>query len=503
MRLNQWVFLIVFWGLFSSFSHAVKNRLSDEEEAEVRAGVRAGNFEELFEKVLSGKADELAKRKCYFAFEQVLWKGVRGEASIPFDRDRLEDVPKEIRKAPQVKVGPERPFNTLEKPLQTLRLMYDCYAAATLPVEKIEKHPSADGYPGKVVKNARSKKETLNINIGTFEDIISTGLYAPAGKPIRITVPRGVLTKEGSLIQIGDLKQRTKVHKFTQLHRAPYIVRRYDIDSTRITIVSAFGGLIYIRPKLPDNIQVKENEYVCSDGTLLTDEPPPVKKKMVKVTIEGAVRAPYYRYGVNSSGRKRVETSKYPAPIGEFGSDRFIYTMPAKDIKGIDDLDEVIEICNDMYDALGDLTGRPNPPPHTYRACVELNLNGGALYAGQPLTMSRAWVENLDKEVIGWGLAHETGHMHQKKAWTYQNGVEITVNIIAYYAIEKCIEKWGDRVPADMRMNDKWRDSSTKNGYRAPKISVAGLKPAGVSANCWPSTSTFGRSLAGSPIIRN
>ncbi|MCU0858352.1 MAG: M60 family metallopeptidase [Pontiellaceae bacterium] len=421
------------------------------------------DFWKYYERIKSGETNETLLRKCYAAFDRLLWKQVRLDDEIPPIPPALAaKIPQEILGANQVEVGPDRPFNTFEDPFVTLRLMLDCRMAASVPVDELLKHPSADGYPGKIEQGAKRLTETLQIDFGGYQDMISTGLFAPAGESVTITVPEGFADK-GCVLQIGSLKQKTQVYKFRELHRAPYIVRRYPVDRPMITVVSAFGGLIYLRPKLPGNIDVQKNEYINPDGTFWTDSPVPFEKHIVPVTIAGAVQAPFYLHGVHTKDEWRKTISRYPAPEGEFGSDRFIYTMRTSQLRQIPDLDEVIELHNDMYDFMGDLTGRPNPPPHTFRAIVEQDLNVGFLYAGQPITMNNQWLDYLRNKKVSFGVAHETGHMHQMRVWTYQNGGEITVNIMACYVFEKIGEKWGDDAVSDNqeRISDEWIKTST------------------------------------------
>ncbi|NWT90239.1 TCAF2 factor, partial [Lanius ludovicianus] len=98
----------------------------------------------------------------------------------------------------------------------------------------------------------------------------STGLYLPEGHTAVITCPHQVVGA-GLKVQVGchtdDLSQAK------ELKRAPVVVRTCDIASQKQSISCLWGGLIYI---------------VVPAKSVLGNVP---------ITVEGAVRAPFFKFG--------------------------------------------------------------------------------------------------------------------------------------------------------------------------------------------------------------
>ncbi|MFK5924109.1 MAG: M60 family metallopeptidase [Verrucomicrobiota bacterium] len=449
IKLVVTIFAVLFPALL--IGSPITRRIPDQQWLQVRGKVTKEDFADLFKKVAAGNADELTVRRCIYAFDKLLWENsgyVKESKWLPqpevIHDAKLElKVPDRIRNAPQVVVGRDHPLQVLEDPLVTMRLMYDCRVDASLPVSQLAKRPAADGYPGIIAAGVKTVTRTLNLNLGSYQDIISTGLFAPAGKIVTVTVPEELVAKH-YVIQIGHLKQGTPVAKFKTILRAPNLIRKYKISATKTQVASAYGGIIYLLPKPSKNLDVYYNEYVNSDGTYLTDEAAPFEDHIIPVTMEGVVQAPLYLTDRHKPSQLK-EILSYPAPTAEIGNERMIITLSSEDLRKHSDIDLAIAVYSDMCDFQGELTGRPVPPPHAYRIVVEPDVAVGGAYAGQPLILNEGWLKYFyASSPTGGGISHEIGHQHQKWAWTYQNGTELTVNIMARYSLEMLRAKYGE-----------------------------------------------------------
>ena len=103
---------------------------------------------------------------------------------------------------------------------------------------------------------------------------------------------------------------------------------------------------------------------------------------------------------------------------------------------------------------------------------VDVQISVGYMHSGYPIMMQtfrKADANLVDLEIITtnpancWGLWHEIGHNHQKRAWTFAGSTEVTVNIFTLYIIEKITG-----VPT--RLEGEWKDRFEK--YMSKNMTV-------------------------------
>lgn len=70
------------------------------------------------------------------------------------------------------------------------------------------------------------------------------GVWAMAGRPVKVTVPASVVKAGGAWLLVGGWTDQLYHH--AQWYRLPEIARGYGIESTTTTIASATGGLVYL-----------------------------------------------------------------------------------------------------------------------------------------------------------------------------------------------------------------------------------------------------------------
>lgn len=302
-------------------------------------------------------------------------------------------------------------------------------------------------YPGLVGENVRRitdttitfdmdyvyvKSSDLKVNV-TPPPIFSTGLYAPAGENIKITVPAGVV---GLTAQIG-------VHMDNLTGKDP--LRRDPIIYTRKEL---FPGVNYIK-----------NLY---GGTLwlLTNNS---RSAPVALQFAGAVRSPDFILGESNVEDWLAEVEARQVPWLEVRSPRVIFSIPrnmvvnyrddASKVQGaLTEWNEIYE--KDFYDWMGldanttDLRNRY--PDLAERAVLDIQPSVGYAHNGNPWVAQadRHWFrmfvdrdyilnpENLGE--VSWGAFHELGHNYQQGGtWSWNGLGETTNNLFIWKAANR------------------------------------------------------------------
>jgi hypothetical protein len=257
----------------------------------------------------------------------------------------------------------------------------------------------------------------------------STGLYAPAGQPVTITVPPEL---EGLSVQIGSHPDMLSTNLLWA--RDPNVVMRSHLAIGTNTVTSGFGGLIYL---VPDKWGYRYRG---------------------EMKVSGAVQAPWFQRGKTTLKQWESMLATSVAPWGEITSDQVIFTLPVSALSKIDP--EVLTAAWDdnlsAYNALAGLTAtaelphRAPPNPQRYLKDIEISYQA-YMYAGYPIhfyddeqlsTLANPKTQKL------WGFWHEMGHNYQQ-SWTWNGITEVTTNIFSLSMIKhwKEINPW--IIPAD------------------------------------------------------
>jgi hypothetical protein len=110
--------------------------------------------------------------------------------------------------------------------------------------------------------------------------------------------------------------------------------RRYAATQTETKAANAFGGLVYI-----------ETPYDLKIGK-------------ITITIEGAVRAPYYVLGKTDAEKWRQKIRNHSAPWGELAGRKLILTLPSKVLRTVDDPEDLMKFWDSVMDRYAELLGR-------------------------------------------------------------------------------------------------------------------------------------------------
>ncbi len=320
--------------------------------------------------------------------------------------------------------------------------------ARDLSAEQVKAHPAAEVFPGSVGEDAKPVARKIKINtsaagwhIGGRRGLYwhSTGLYAAPGELITVRVPEEV-TEKGLYVRIGAHNDR--LWRKTSWARAPEICRRFALTQAKTKAANAFGGLIYI-----------ETPYDLKIGK-------------ITVTIEGAVRAPYYVLGKTDAEKWRQTIRNHPAPWGELAGRKLILTLPSKVLRTVDDPEDLMKFWDSVMDRYAELLGRETQRRRLERFVPDVQISAGYMHAGYPLmTMLDITTTIVDKERIisnrhggVWGLFHEIGHNHQNRDWTFRGTGEVTVNLFSLYIMDKVCDVRGKGHPS---ITDRARKRNT------------------------------------------
>lgn len=298
--------------------------------------------------------------------------------------------------------------------------------------EKTSAHPAAEFFPGQVSADAQRIAKTLDIDT-SVPRWHSTGLYAAPGEVITVRVDPAMAGKKLS-VRIGAHKDKIWHHK--KWKRCPEITRSFAIAQPETAAANAFGGLVYI-----------EVPQKCTLGT-------------VKISVEGAVQAPYYIHGKTDLNQWRQTIRNAPAPWAELATDKIIITVPSTSVRQLDDPAALMDVWDDILDACADLATIDRDRTSPERIVPDVQISAGYMHSGYPImTLADQYVRLVDREHLlegNWGLFHELGHNHQNGMWTFGGTGEVTVNLFTTYVFEKVCDTppAQGRVPLEKRAGE-------------------------------------------------
>ena len=298
-----------------------------------------------------------------------------------------------------------------------------------LPADELDAHPSHVSFPGSV--NSTSPRPTKTVQIdGNFSGLpsqfgyanarsagrMSTGMYAPAGEVVNITLPQSIIG-QGVSILVGA--HSDSLWGKTTLSRHPKIIRYWSIDNTTMQVGNSFGGPIYI---------------TIAAGTVIGD---------FNVTIEGAVEMPHYIHGVTDLQNWTTVQRLHPAPIAELESDYFILTVPSWGIRNLDHPNETMIFWDEALQMEHNLSGY-TPWPRIERAVFDVQISAGWMHSGYPFMAHTASVSGVVNGSYmyqngDWGMFHELGHNHQWMSSTLPGNTETTCNLYSMRLMEDLV----------------------------------------------------------------
>lgn len=275
---------------------------------------------------------------------------------------------------------------------------------------------AAATYPGLPAPGTTrvTRKVKVDLSIPRWH---STGLFAAAGEPLRITLPKGA-EKSGLRVRVGAT--HCSLLRKGEWRRPPVVCTEFELNR-RVTVFSSpFGGPVYI---------------VAPFGA----------KGKVAVSIGPACPAPHFVEGRDTPETWAKQLRETPAPFVELENDRIVLTVPYEAAKKLVDPRPLLQVWREIVDNSARLVGRPINRAYPERICVDPQLCAGYMHAGYPIMVPSCSAGNLiDEPGIRtgrkddvWGFFHEMGHNHQSDDWTFNGTVEVTVNFFSLYNREK------------------------------------------------------------------
>lgn len=246
----------------------------------------------------------------------------------------------------------------------------------------------------------------------------STGLYLPEGHSAVIRCPC-LVVGAGLRVQVGchtdDLSQAK------ELKRAPVVTRSYDVACQEQSISCLWGGLIYI---------------VVPAKSVLGKVP---------ITVEGAVRAPFFKLGETCERQWKACIRHYPAPWAELAVENLILTVPSDSIRHMESPGSLLTLWNKIMVAISKLAAMPAKFPRPERIVTDVQISCGWMHSGYPimghLDSVKEMLDVKHMQTAGlWGPIHELGHNQQQQAWEFPpHTTEATCNLWSVYVHEEVL----------------------------------------------------------------
>jgi len=304
---------------------------------------------------------------------------------------------------------PERPLG-VESLFARLAILERKNAWQASPERLWPADPAAATYPGLVKPGTKTIERTVPVDL-SIPRWHSTGVFAPAGQALTVTIPEDA-TRHGLRLRIGSTAD--DLTGAQEWKRAPLVTVEVPLDKTSTTLASPFGGLVYV---------------VVPNGA---------KTGTVDVAFTGGVMAPWFKLGRDTDADFMRECAETGAPYGEIEGHDFVITAETRGLVRVREPGWIAGFWDRVLKADQDLAqweSRTSPE----RICSDVQLTAGWLHSGYPL-MSHINDEHfdcaIDRNLLesdgAWGVFHEIGHNHQNSDWTPDG----TGDLFTCYALE-------------------------------------------------------------------
>lgn len=349
------------------------------------------------------------------AMRQASWTASSAVRALPTNEQVLRRKLHNLLKSRSGELIPtEKKPITSEDGVARLVLTMQIEELRKLSPDRVKAHPAAREFPGEVAKDTKEISRTLEIDCA-IPDWHSTGLYAMAGRLIRIDAPKAAVDSK--------LRVRMGAHTDELWHkdkwsRVPEITLEAPLKNTTTTLASPFGGPVYI--VVPSNCKLGKVEF----------------------TISGVVEMPRFILGTTTPAEWKSRIRLLTAPWGELETSNVILTLPSRVLRDLDDPEALMKFWDRILDAHATLATIPLQRERPERMVADVQISAGYMHSGYPimthLDVDRAFVD-VDRLRRGegiWGFVHELGHNHQEGDWTFDGTGEVTCNLFSLHAID-------------------------------------------------------------------
>ena len=201
-----------------------------------------------------------------------------------------------------------------------------------LPISKLNAMPDCSIFPG--IGKPELKDHKLELTI-LDQNIISTGLWLPAGQLSTITVDEEISTgNELIMVQIGAHTE-SLIAEMPPWKRWPQVVTAYKLEQGTTQVYSQFGGIVYI---------------TASDA----------EKRKVTFKFRGFARHPR---AIEGKPEKYQQTKNFDIPWSEIQCGKCIVTLPTKTFLQITDMEKTYRMLNGLIKLVADFCHYPVKRP--------------------------------------------------------------------------------------------------------------------------------------------
>jgi len=312
---------------------------------------------------------------------------------------------------------PDRPLRQDTSGLASVAVVLENKRLRELAPEEMAAHPAARGFPYAVADDAPRVTRTVTVDAAR-PNWHSTGLYAPPGELITVTVDQRAAAA-GLTVRLGCHQDR--LWHLDRWSRWPELTFVKRVTSRETKVANPFGGPVYV--DVPRG---------CKIGT-------------TRVEIAGAVEAPWYVLGRTTADEWRDAVRSRPAPWAELECERIILTVPSKVVRDLEDPEPLMKNWDRVVELEDELAGyEPGFRKRPERMVCDQQISAGYMHSGYPIMTGLDVIAlnvNASKlfekgKTVGWGHWHELGHNHQSGDWTFDGTVEVTVNLFTLYVLE-------------------------------------------------------------------
>lgn len=368
----------------------------------------------------------LALRECPEFGAPGPWEALRRAALDAFAARQPELCPSFTSR-----IATDRVFDRL-----LIYLVAEAWRAA--PADATAIAPTAEEFPGAIPDWAVDEERDVVVPLAGGQ-WVSTGLYARPGAPVEVRLSpeaRG----GGLRVRIGCHVDELYSHRETAggctdeqgygaeddaWLRWPDVSFAWPLREEVTRVANPHGGLVYIEAP------------AAGDPT-----------GSATVTVAGAVGAPSFVLGTDTTRDWQQRMRHAPAPWAELACDAIILTVPSKDVRELDDPERVLRVWQRVLATYTELDGRP-ASPRPERIVHDAQISGGLMHDGYPIASYARWENDVElspdvvdaRKMVEKGLLgpwHELGHNRQRVAfaWCFDGTTEVTCNLYYLHACD-------------------------------------------------------------------
>lgn len=245
-----------------------------------------------------------------------------------------------------------------------------------------------------------------------------TGLYAPPGRVVTVTVPDS-LVGTGARLQVGEqLDDLTQASASTNgfWRRAPNTVRLFDINTSNTEIFNVYGGAIYLRLSVATNSNVD-------------------------LIVDNALSMPLYIHNETTpdAWREAVESTFSPVTIlQQRGHVRLV--VSTEEARAVTAPGDVMDFWTGFHQHHVELAREPTARKFESHWLFDHQVGYGYANATADRivypTIAERWaLRTRTGDEDWWLFGHELGHQFQTDDWRGGDITEVAVNLFTMYTL--------------------------------------------------------------------